>query len=70
MKQFDTRFWIYVFNAACGAGVAGVEALGPYIGTTNVKLVQAALGVCLASLNAARAYIDQHQSRKNTPNEK
>lgn len=62
--QFDTRFWIYVINAAAGAAVAGVETLLPYIGDTNVQIVQSMLGVAVAALNAARAYLDQHLARK------
>ncbi len=66
MKQFDTRFWIYVINAAAGAAVAGVENFEHYIGLVNVEIIQTVLGVSVAGLNAARAYLDQHLARKES----
>ena len=68
MKQFDTRFWIYVINAAAGAAIAGVENFEAYIGLTNVEIVQTVLGIAVAALNAARAYLDQHLTRKEEAN--
>ena len=65
MKAYDARFWIYITNAACGAAIAGAENLEQWIGLVNVELVQWSLGILLAMLNAARAYLDQHlTSRK------
>lgn len=65
MRTFDARFWIYIVNAACGAAIAGAENLETWIGLVNVEIVQWSLGILLAMLNAARAYLDQHLTASN-----
>ena len=68
----NERKVIYITLGICsalGGMVPGAEVLLPWIGDHGVKLVQWAAGgliaIITAGLTAWRAYIDQHESRKD-----
>ncbi len=72
----NERKVIYITLGICsalGGMVPGAEVLLPWIGDHGVKLVQWAAGgliaIITAGLTAWRAYIDQHESSKDLPQE-
>ena len=69
MSERKTIYILLATFAALGGMVPGAEVLLPWIGEHGVKLTQWAAGGAIAIITAAltawRAYIDQHESRKD-----